>query len=90
MSESKQSQTMKVSNYRHKKILEMLAQRQSVSADELATEFGVSKITIRRDLDALATHKLLERTRGGAISVRRSVSRGRWRRSCWPRRRSGR
>lgn len=60
---------MKVSNYRHKKILEMLSQRQSVSADELSTEFGVSKITIRRDLDALAAHKLLERTRGGAISV---------------------
>ena len=69
MSTSKQSQTTKVSNYRHKKILEMLSQRQSVSADELATEFGVSKITIRRDLDALAAHKLLERTRGGAISV---------------------
>ena len=60
---------MKVSNYRHKKILEMLSMRQSVSADELSAEFGVSKITIRRDLDALATHKLLERTRGGAISV---------------------
>ncbi len=69
MSTSKQSQTTKVSNYRHKKILEMLSQRQSVSADELSTEFGVSKITIRRDLDALAAHKLLERTRGGAISV---------------------
>jgi len=58
-----------VSNYRHKKILEMLYQRQSVSADELATEFGVSKITIRRDLDALASDKFLERTRGGAVSV---------------------
>ena len=69
MSTSKQSQTTKVSNYRHKKILEMLRLRQSVSADELAAEFGVSKITIRRDLDALAAHKLLERTRGGAISV---------------------
>ena len=69
MSESVQNQPMKLSNYRHKKILEMLSQRQSVSADELATEFGVSKITIRRDLDALAGHKLLERTRGGAISV---------------------
>ena len=58
-----------VSNYRHKKILEMLYQRQSVSADELATEFGVSKITIRRDLDALAGDKYLERTRGGAVTV---------------------
>lgn len=58
---------MKISNYRHKKILEMLYQRQSVSADELSTEFGVSKITIRRDLDALAGENLLERTRGGAV-----------------------
>ena len=59
--------TMKISNYRHKKILEMLYQRQSISADELATEFGVSKITIRRDLDTLAGENLLERTRGGAV-----------------------
>lgn len=58
-----------ISNYRHKKILEMLYQRQSISADELATEFGVSKITIRRDLDALAAEKFLERTRGGAVSI---------------------
>ncbi|MFZ4481834.1 MAG: DeoR family transcriptional regulator, partial [Rhodoferax sp.] len=57
MSESSQNAPMKLSNYRHKKILEMLSQRQSVSADELSAEFGVSKITIRRDLDALATHK---------------------------------
>ena len=63
----KQATTMKISNYRHKKILEMLYQRQSVSADELAAEFGVSKITIRRDLDALAGENLLERTRGGAV-----------------------
>ena len=58
-----------ITNYRHKKILEMLYQRQSISADELATEFGVSKITIRRDLDALAGDKFLERTRGGAVSI---------------------
>lgn len=69
MKEAGQRPTTTVSNYRHKKILEMLYQRQSVSADELATEFGVSKITIRRDLDALAGDKYLERTRGGAVSV---------------------
>ncbi len=61
--------SMAVSNYRHKKILEMVYQRKSVSADELAAEFGVSKITIRRDLDTLAMDKLLERTRGGAVSI---------------------
>lgn len=47
----------------------MLYQRESVSADELASEFGVSKITIRRDLDALANGNFLERTRGGAVSI---------------------
>ena len=65
---SKQS-IASISNYRHKKILEMLYQRKSVSADELANEFGVSKITIRRDLDALAGESFLERTRGGAVSI---------------------
>lgn len=58
-----------VSNYRHRKILEMVYQRQSVSADELAREFGVSKITIRRDLDALALAHWIERTRGGAMAI---------------------
>jgi DeoR family fructose operon transcriptional repressor len=69
MKEHGKRSIMAVSNYRHKKILEMVYQRKSVSADELATEFGVSKITIRRDLDTLAMDMLLERTRGGAVSI---------------------
>jgi DeoR/GlpR family transcriptional regulator of sugar metabolism len=56
-----------VTNYRHKKILELLYRKSRISAEELSEEFGVSKITIRRDLDALAAEKLLERTRGGAV-----------------------
>jgi DeoR family fructose operon transcriptional repressor len=67
--DAKRQAPMKIGNYRHRKILEMLYQRQSVSADELAAEFGVSKITIRRDLDTLAGTNLLERTRGGAVLV---------------------
>lgn len=55
-----------VSNYRHRKILEMVYERRAVAADELAREFGVSRITIRRDLQALADEQLLRRTRGGA------------------------
>lgn len=55
-----------VSHYRHRKILEMVCERGSVSADELAREFAVSRITIRRDLQALADEELVERTRGGA------------------------
>ena len=69
MTTTRQQNIAAISNYRHKKILEMLYQRKSVSADELATEFGVSKITIRRDLDTLASENFLERTRGGAVSI---------------------
>lgn len=66
MNDNKRSTQPTVTNYRHKKILELLYQKSAVSAEELAAEFGVSKITIRRDLDALAADMLLERTRGGA------------------------
>lgn len=55
-----------VTNYRHRKILEMVFERGTVSAQELAREFAVSPITIRRDLQALADDELVERTRGGA------------------------
>lgn len=67
MNEDTPSSLPPVTNYRHKKILELLYQKSVVSAEELSQEFGVSKITIRRDLDSLAADKLLERTRGGAV-----------------------
>lgn len=54
-----------VTNYRQRKILEMVFERGVVSAQELAREFAVSSITIRRDLQALADEQLVERTRGG-------------------------
>jgi DeoR family fructose operon transcriptional repressor len=60
-----------VANYRQKKIMEMLYQCKTVSAEALAAEFRVSRITIRRDLDALGRHKLLDRTRGGAVLASR-------------------
>ncbi len=56
-----------ISNYRHRKILEVLYEHGSVSSESLADTFGVSRITIRRDLDTLAASKLLERTHGGAV-----------------------
>ena len=65
MSEAKDRH--KISNYRHRKILERLYESGSVSSEELASTFSVSRITIRRDLDALAAVKLLERTHGGAV-----------------------
>lgn len=69
MKDSARRAIASVSNYRHRKILEMVYRQKSVSADELAAEFGVSKITIRRDLDALAAQKVVERTRGGALAL---------------------
>ena len=47
MKETSKSRPTTVSNYRHKKILEMLYQRKSLSADELAAEFGVSRAVVR-------------------------------------------
>jgi DeoR/GlpR family transcriptional regulator of sugar metabolism len=52
---------------RHDKILAVLAQGGEVSARELAQQFTVSLITIRRDLMLLERQGKLRRTHGGAI-----------------------
>jgi len=44
----------------------------SVNVNTLAEQFGVSELTIRRDLDQLAKKGLVERTHGGA-TVRRNL-----------------
>jgi DeoR/GlpR family transcriptional regulator of sugar metabolism len=41
----------------------------SVLADKLATEVGVSKTRIRRDLEPSPKKSFLVRTRGGAVSI---------------------
>lgn len=50
-------------------ILERLRQAGEVNVESLSTEFRVSVVTIRRDLDELARKGLLKRTHGGAISI---------------------
>lgn len=40
-----------------------------VMVNELAKRFGVSTVTVRKDLDALETRSLLRRIRGGAVSA---------------------
>jgi DeoR family transcriptional regulator, aga operon transcriptional repressor len=50
-------------------ILERLQHAGEVSVDSLGAEFGVSVVTIRRDLDQLAREGLLQRTHGGAVSI---------------------
>lgn len=56
---------------RHKKILELIKLEGHVRCLDLSKLFGVSEITIRRDLSLLENKKLLERTHGGAISIKR-------------------
>lgn len=57
---------------RRKKIVERLLASGSILVDEIAAELGVSRMTIHRDLDALAHEGLIRKVRGGA-SVDRSV-----------------
>lgn len=56
---------------RDSRILDALDQHGAVQVAELATEFGVSEVTIRKDLDSLAERDLLRRTRGGALPPER-------------------
>lgn len=54
---------------RKKEILKLLSQKESVEVEELTRIFGVSKVTIRSDLDSLEAKGLLIRTHGGALSA---------------------
>jgi len=47
----------------------LIASRGAVRIDELAADFGVSEMTIRRDLDELETLGVARRVRGGAIAL---------------------
>lgn len=47
----------------------LVGERGTVRIDELASDFGVSEMTIRRDLDELETLGLVRRVRGGAIAL---------------------
>lgn len=56
---------------RQKRIMELLQRDGHVRVPDLGKLFNVSEITIRRDLANLEKRNLLERTHGGAISIRR-------------------
>lgn len=53
-------------NSRRERILEIVRTSGEVAVNELAKQFGVSSLTIRRDLQYLEDHRLLERFYGGA------------------------
>src|SRR5437660_3428252 len=49
-------------------ILDRVAESGSVDVNDLASALGVSGATVRRDLQALSSGKLLVRTHGGAVA----------------------
>ncbi|MBE6469690.1 MAG: DeoR/GlpR transcriptional regulator [Coriobacteriaceae bacterium] len=59
---------------RRSAILDMLSHETTVQVAELARTFGVSVVTARADLDALAEAGKLRRTHGGAISLQRTLT----------------
>jgi DeoR/GlpR family transcriptional regulator of sugar metabolism len=58
---------------RHTRIRERFAARPGVTVAELAREFGVSEMTIRRDLATLETNEDIQRTHGGAVLTERMI-----------------
>lgn len=54
---------------REQAILLELESAGRVSVNDLAARFGVSTVTVRKDLDALERRSLLRRIRGGAVST---------------------
>lgn len=58
---------------RHAQIRERFAAHPGVSVAELARDFGVSEMTIRRDLAALETNEDIQRTHGGAVLTERMI-----------------
>lgn len=54
---------------REQAILLALESAGRVQVNELASRFGVSAVTVRKDLDALERRSLLRRIRGGAVSA---------------------
>jgi len=55
---------------RRQEVLSTVRAGQTVETATLAKRFGVSEMTIRRDLDELADRGLLRRVRGGAVQAR--------------------
>jgi DeoR/GlpR family transcriptional regulator of sugar metabolism len=51
---------------RRHEIVELLVEQGTASLDDLAARFGVSKMTVHRDLDMLEGQGLLRKVRGGA------------------------
>jgi Transcriptional regulators of sugar metabolism len=61
-------------NSRHDQIVSLLDQHSFLTVSELSRLCDVSEMTIRRDLEQLHSEKRIQRTYGGAISLRSEAS----------------
>jgi DeoR/GlpR family transcriptional regulator of sugar metabolism len=52
---------------RRQEILRQISQQGRISVSDMSRQFGVSEVTIRSDLQALADRNLIVRTHGGAV-----------------------
>ncbi len=59
---------------RRELILNEVNRSGSVTVTELVGRLGVSDMTIRRDLEALSAHKLLQKVHGGAVSLPKTAA----------------
>lgn len=58
---------------RRKAILDLLDETREVYVDDLKERFGVSEVTIRKDLQAMEDNNVLLRARGGAMKIQLGV-----------------
>ncbi|WP_122820429.1 DeoR/GlpR family DNA-binding transcription regulator [Varibaculum vaginae] len=58
-----------LAHQRHDEILRQVNQNGSVRVTDLVTQLDVSEMTVRRDIQVLATKGLLERVHGGAVRI---------------------
>ena len=67
------SPTPVLNEERRRAILETLQRHGRVLVTELGRQFGISQVTIRKDLEILHSQGLLHRTHGGALPARESA-----------------
>lgn len=60
---------------RHERVLELVRERGSLRVAELAAELGVSAVTLRRDVEALAAQGRVQRLHGAVVWPGRARSR---------------
>ncbi|MEA2228887.1 MAG: DeoR family transcriptional regulator, fructose operon transcriptional repressor, partial [Solirubrobacteraceae bacterium] len=68
MSEGTRDERRVFADERQARIAEHVATRGRAHINDLATMFGVTEVTIRKDLGALQDRGVLKRTHGGAIA----------------------